>query len=152
MMDISLNSAGVPRKGLHGSGVSDKRVRAHGADDTGAQPVVRARHMLIGVCALVVFIAGPLGLVWKQSYINHTSIRLEAKAEALAGLDREIKSLNLKRNRLSDPARVERIARSRGLEYPTSRQLEVIDVRAPRQEKGIGGFITRVMQTISGNS
>jgi len=118
------------------------------------QPVVRLRSMFIGLCVLVVSIAGPLGLVWKQSYINQVSIRLEGKARALEALNREITSLNLERSRLTSMARIERAARARGLEYPTSKQLEVLEVEVPRyvKEGGIGGFFARVARSLFGRA
>ncbi|MCL2182744.1 MAG: hypothetical protein FWB85_04665 [Chitinispirillia bacterium] len=135
-------------RSVSGSGILNK-TRVRGGD---AQPVLRLRTMFIGLCVLVACIAGPLGLVWKQSYINQASIRLEANTEALRLLNVEIKSLNLACHRLAEPERVERIARSQGFEYPLSRQLEVLEVRLPRQERGIGGFFARVMRSLSGES
>ena len=116
------------------------------------QPVVRLRSMFIGLCVLVVTIAGPLGLVWKQSYINQVSIRLEGRARTLDALNREITSLNLECSRLSSTARIERVARARGFEYPTSKQLEVLEVEVPRyaKEGGIGGFFARVARSLFG--
>ncbi|MDR2577485.1 MAG: hypothetical protein LBC70_01555 [Chitinispirillales bacterium] len=125
-----------------------------GREEKNGQPVVRLRSMLIGLCVLVGSIALPLVLVWKQSYVNQVSIRLEYKADTLASLRREITSLELERGRLSSPARIERLARARGLEYPVSGQLEVLEVKMPRQKKNrwIGGFFTFVKQTFSGKS
>jgi len=125
---------------------------ARSAGDAGAQPVLRVRTMFIGLCVLIVCIAGPLGLVWKQSYINQASIQLESSAQTLKALNMEIKSLNLMCNRLAAPERVERIARSQGFEYPASRQLEVLEVGIPRQERGLGGFLSRAMQSFPGKN
>jgi cell division protein FtsL len=108
--------------------------------------------MFIGLCVLVVCIAGPLGLVWKQSYINQVSIRLETKTEELRALNLEIKSLSLMCHRLAEPERVERIARSQGFEYPASKQLEVLEVSVPRRERGIGGFFAGAAQSLLGKN
>jgi cell division protein FtsL len=118
------------------------------------QPVMRLRSMFIGLCVLVVCIAGPLVLVWRQSYINQVSIRLESRADSLAALNREITLLNLERGRLSSAPRVERIARSQGLDYPASKQIEVLSVKMPRQknETGIAGFWVRIRQSFFGES
>ena len=110
------------------------------------QPVMRLRSMFIGLCVLVVCMVGPLVLVWKQSYINQISIRLENRADTLRTLNREITALSLERERLLTPARIERIARSKGLEYPTSRQLEVLEVRVPRQSSG--GMVDRQLARV----
>jgi len=99
------------------------------------EPVVRLRIMLIGVCIVVIAMMGPLALVYKQSYINQTSIRLEAKADTLNALNREIAALKLKCSNLSSTARVERLAKSYGLEYPSSSQIEVIKVSGRRVNK-----------------
>jgi cell division protein FtsL len=129
-------------------------MRNAGRRDGGGQPVVRLRIMLIGLCVLVASIAGPLVLVWKQSYINQMSIRLESRADTLKALSREITSLNLERGRLSSTARIERVARSRGLEYPASGRVEVLEVAMPRQrrEGGGAGFFARARQYLSGES
>jgi cell division protein FtsL len=139
MKSVSMNSAAVSVARAH-----PKRLR----DEAERQPVVRMRSVLAGLCVLVVCMAVPLVLVWKQSYINQVSLRLEGKAGALAAVNREITSLGLECGRLSSTARIERIARQKGLEYPTSGQLEVLEVRAPRQ--GGGGFLARVKKTFFG--
>jgi cell division protein FtsL len=92
------------------------------------EPVIRLRIMLIGVCVIVIAMMGPLALVWKQSYINQTSIRLEAKADTLNAINREIAALKLRCSNLSSTARIERLAKAQGLEYPSSSQIEVIKV------------------------
>jgi hypothetical protein len=118
------------------------------------QPVVRLRSMFIGLCALVLSIAGPLVLVWKQSYINQVSMRLESRADTLVTMNREITSLNLERGRLLSAPRIERIARSRGFEYPASGQLEILEIKTPRQrkERVISGFLARVKQSLLGKA
>ncbi|MDR3013682.1 MAG: hypothetical protein LBU70_10840 [Chitinispirillales bacterium] len=118
------------------------------------QPVVRLRSMLIGLGVLVVSIAGPLALVWKQSYINQASIRLEYRADTLAALNREITALNLERTRLESTPRIERVARTRGFEYPAPGQIVVVEVKTPRRrdEGWTAGFLSRVRQSLSGKS
>ncbi|MDR0305387.1 MAG: hypothetical protein LBI42_00970 [Chitinispirillales bacterium] len=97
-----------------------------------AEPVMRLSRMFIAVCAVIAAMLGPLTLVWKQSYINQTSIRLESKADTLGALNREIASLRLQHSHFSSTARIERMAKSRGFEYPSSSQIEVIEVNAVR--------------------
>lgn len=104
------------------------------------QPVVRLRSMFVGLCVLSLSIAIPLSLVWKQSYINQASIRLEYRADTLARLDREVTALTLEHGKLAAAPRIERIARTRGFEYPLSSQLEVLDVAHARQKKDGGVF------------
>ncbi|MDR2694006.1 MAG: hypothetical protein LBB74_07305 [Chitinispirillales bacterium] len=113
------------------------------------QPVIRLRSVLTGICALAVCMAGPLVLVWTQSYINQLSLRLESKAGALADVKSEITALNLECGRLSATARIERIARARGLEYPASGQIEVWEVRTP--QSGEGGLFAYLKQTFFGS-
>jgi cell division protein FtsL len=119
----------------------------HAREDKEAHPVLRLRMMLIGLCVLVVCMAGPLVLVWKQSYINQASIRLESKAEALAAQNREITALRLECGRLSATPRIERMAKERGFEYPPSSRMVVLDVKPARKssESGVGGFFARVL-------
>jgi len=116
--------------------------------DGAAQPVIRLRSVLIGICVLTVCIAGPLVLVWTQSYINQVSLRLESKTEAFAVVNQEITALSLERGRLLATARIERIAKSRGLEYPASGQIEVWEVRVP--QSGEGGLFAYLKQTFLG--
>jgi cell division protein FtsL len=130
------------------SGNIDAGVKGKGKGDAKAGPVVRLRSVFLGVCVLALSIAGPLVLVWTQSYINQVSLRVDGKEQALAAANSEITALALERERLSGSARVERIARSRGLEYPASGQIEVWEVRAPRS--GGGGLFARNGQTLLG--
>jgi cell division protein FtsL len=113
-----------------------------------AQPVLRLRSVLIGMGVLAVCTAGPLVLVWTQSYINQVSLRLESKNEALAVVNKEITALELDRGRLLATARIERIAKSRGLEYPTSGQIEVWEVKVPLS--GECGLFAYLKQTFLG--
>lgn len=119
-----------------------------GDKGTRVQPVVRLRSVFLGVCVLALCMAGPLVLVWMQSYINQVSLRLEGKAKTLDAVNREITELGLERGRLSATPRVERIARRMGLEYPASGRIEVWDVRAPRS--GGDGILARAGQTLFG--
>jgi len=113
------------------------------------EPVVRLRIMLVGVCIVVAAILGPLALVYKQSYINQTSIRLEAKADTINALNREIAALKLKSSNLSTTARIERLAKSYGLEYPSSDQIEVVKVRTPvYKESGMNKIADRVKNSL----
>ena len=113
------------------------------------EPVVRLRIMLIGICVIVIAIMGPLALVWKQSYIDKVSIRLEEKANTLNALNREIAALKLKSANLSSTARIERLAKSYGLEYPSSSQIEIIKVPASRINKE--GMAGRIFDRIKGS-
>jgi cell division protein FtsL len=127
---------------------------SRGAEESVVEPVIRMRSIFIGICVLVVCIAGPLVLVWKQSYINKVSIRHNGKVEALAVLNREIAALRVESVRLSSNDRLERIARSRGLDYPALAQLEVIEVSAPRRgkEKRISELLARIGRSRSGKN
>ncbi len=117
-------------------------------NDSAAQPVVRFRSVLIGICVLAVCMVGPLVLVWTQSYINQVSLRIESKSEALAAVNSEITALGLECGRLSSTARIERMARSRGLEYPVSGQIEVWEV--PMSRSGEVGLFAYLRQTFLG--
>jgi cell division protein FtsL len=114
-----------------------------------AQPVIRLRSVLIGICALAVCMVGPLVLVWTQSYINQVSLRIESKNKTLDAVNSEITALRLDCGRLSATARIERIAKSRGLEYPVAGQIEVWEVRHLRS--GDSGLFAYLMQTFFGS-
>jgi len=143
--NTAVRFAGVPVGGVKiRSGVKDKS----DGDGAGAQPVMRLRSVLIGVCTLAVCMAGPLVLVWTQSYINQVSLRIESKTKALDAVNSEITALSLDCGRLSAAARIERIARAHGLEYPASGQIEVWEVRNPRS--GESGLLAYLKQTFFG--
>ncbi len=90
-------------------------------------PVIRFRFMLIGLALLAVIMAGPLVLVWKQSYINQLSISLESMSDSLSVLDREIASLKLQCEQLSTTERIQNIAQTTlGLSYPVSDQIVIV--------------------------
>jgi len=105
--------------------------------------------MLVGVCIVVIAMLGPLALVYKQSYINQTSIKLEAKADTINALNREIAALKLKSSSLSSTARVERLAKSYGLEYPSSSQIEVIKVSGVNVYKE--SWMSKVFDWVNGS-
>ncbi|MDR2591266.1 MAG: hypothetical protein LBC59_00465 [Chitinispirillales bacterium] len=145
--NTAIRLTGIAAGGVKSKGKSQSRSKG---DDIGiAQPVVRLRSVLIGICALAVCMIGPLVLVWTQSYINQVSLRLESKTEALAAVNSEITALNLECGRLSSTARIERIARARGLEYPMSGQIEVWEVRMP--QSGESGLFAYLKQTFFGS-
>jgi hypothetical protein len=108
--------------------------------------------MLIGLCVLIAGMAGPLVLVWKQSYINQVSIRLESRADTLKAMNGQITSLKLESGRLSAPGRIERMAAARGFEYPSSNSMEVLAAGPAGQwrEKGISGILARVKYAVLG--
>jgi len=151
MSNISYNNAAFGYTTAGAAVKSKNSVKGKSRSNAGdgiAQPVIRLRSVLIGICTLAVCMVGPLVLVWTQSYINQVSLRLEGKAEALAAVNSEITALGLECGRLSAPARIERIARSRGLEYPVSGQIEVWEVKIP--QSGECGLFAYLKQTFLG--
>jgi cell division protein FtsL len=148
MSNMSYNGAAFGY--TTGAAVKNKNnVKGQSQSSAGiAQPVIRLRSVLIGICTLAVCMVGPLVLVWTQSYINQVSLRLEGKTEALAAVNSEITALGLECGHLSAPARIERIARSRGLEYPVSGQIEVWEVKIP--QSGECGLFAYLKQTFFG--
>lgn len=98
-------------------------------------PVVKVRIILILLSVIAVIIAGPLLAVWKQVYINDLSIRLESMNDTIVSLNREIASLRITRERLSDPDRIESFARTAlGLEYPSSSRIEIVRIDGKKTE------------------
>jgi hypothetical protein len=107
----------------------------------GRSPLVRVRHMVIIIGGIAALLIGPLLLVWKQAYIRGSSVRLEAMADTLSFLDREISVLRFKSEKLSSTERIETFARvSLDLEYPSSDRMVVVSIdnkdnRRPRGTK-----------------
>ncbi len=58
-------------------------------------PLVRLRLMFIGIIALMVVIALPLVIVWKQAYIASTSVRIEALTDTISAMNRRIAGLEI---------------------------------------------------------
>jgi cell division protein FtsL len=144
LMAISTSNS-IVMPGFRGKSGVKGNVNFKGKGDA-QQPVVRLRSVFIGICVLSVCMAGPLALVWMQSYINQISLRIESKNNALAEVNRSVTALVLERGHLSAPARIERIARSRGLDYPASGQIEVWEVRTPKQwDGGLLAYAKRVL-------
>ena len=92
-------------------------------------PIIRMRFMVMGIGALALLIAGPLLMVWKQAYITSSSVRLEAMADTLSSLNKQIASLRLQSERLSSTERIEKYARTvLHLEYPSSDRISILSL------------------------
>jgi hypothetical protein len=95
-------------------------------------PLVRLRFMAAGLAVVVLLIAGPLLLVWKQAYISSTALRLEAMTDTLTVQNRQIAVLRFRCEQLSRNERIERVARTAlRLEYPLSDRIVIV----PAEEK-----------------
>jgi cell division protein FtsL len=92
-------------------------------------PLVRVRQMMMVIAGITTLLTGPLLLVWKQTYIRGSSVRLEATADTLSMLDKEISLLQLKSERLSSTERIETFARATlELEYPSSDRMVMVSL------------------------
>ncbi|MFP4163245.1 MAG: cell division protein FtsL [Chitinispirillaceae bacterium] len=123
-------------------------------DKKNSSPVVRLRYMFVGILLIMAAISGPLLLVWKQSYINQVSIRLENMNGSLAEIDRDIAALRLECEKLSATSRIERVARENlELEYPSSDQIVIInggEEGKSENEGGISRLFAWVRHSITG--
>jgi cell division protein FtsL len=94
--------------------------------------------MAMGIALLVLLIAGPLLIVWKQAYITGSSVRLEAMSDTLSALNKQISTLRLQYERLSSTERIEKFARtSLHLEYPSSDRIVLLPLETN------GGSLTK---------
>ena len=92
-----------------------------------SHPIIRFRSMMVGVGLIALLISGPLLLVWKQVYITDTSLKLNAMADTLASLEKQVAALRLTRERLSSTERIEQLARNvLQLDYPSSDQIVIV--------------------------
>jgi cell division protein FtsL len=92
-----------------------------------SHPIIRFRSMMVGVGLIALLISGPLLLVWKQVYITDTSLKLNAMADTLASLEKQVAALRLTRERLSSTERIELFARNAlQLDYPSSDQIVIV--------------------------
>ncbi|KMQ53043.1 hypothetical protein CHISP_0264 [Chitinispirillum alkaliphilum] len=109
--------------------------------------VFKMRHMLIMVSLLSVVLAVPFIMVWKQAYINTSSLRIDAMSDTLSVLNREIAYLRLQCEHLASNRRIETIARDAlGLEYPESHQIILLPVNTGRKNTlhSIGSFFSGI--------
>jgi cell division protein FtsL len=99
-----------------------------------ASPIIRFRFVLVVVGAIALLIAGPLMMVWKQVYINTSSLKLDHAGDTLAILSRETAALKLTCEKLSSTGRIEQIAKSSlNLDYPSSSQIEIIEMTTKQE-------------------
>jgi cell division protein FtsL len=132
------------------SPIREKKSRASSIVSTA--PVLRLRQLVLGIVCVVVLIAWPMFMVWKQIYITNVSLKESALADSLIVLTKEAATLRLYNEKLSGTQRIESIARKAiGLEYPTSEQIVVIrESRAgTRETPGGGGFLAILHRTFS---
>lgn len=101
-----------------------------------SSPVIRVRFMGLWVALLVALISGPLLAVWKQVYINDTSIKINKLSDSLSVLQKEIATLQFTCEQYSSTERIEKIARSNlHLDYPLSSQIVVIGLENQNRYK-----------------
>lgn len=116
--------------------------------------VVRLRFMATGLMTVLLCIAGPLLLVWKQAYIASSSMRIEAMTDTLSALNREIATLQFLRDRLSSNERIERVARAMlRLDYPSSDRIMIIPVSeksGTRGSRGLAGGVEELVALVQG--
>lgn len=117
-------------------------------------PLVRIRQMIIVIAGVVALFSVPLVLVWKQTYIRGSSVRLEAMADTLSMLDKKISVLQLKSERLSNIERVETFARvSLGLDYPSSDRMVIVSMggKDDRRSGKAGGKAGELFAAVQGH-
>lgn len=92
-----------------------------------SSPVIRVRLLGIGVMFLIALISGPLLAVWKQVYINNTSIQMNVLTDTISIKHKEIATLKFSCELYSSTERIEKIAKnSLNLEYPVSSQIVIV--------------------------
>lgn len=120
-----------------------------------SSPIVRVRIMIIGVAAIIALISGPLLAVWKQVYINNTSIQLSKMTDRLSSLRKEIATLQFTCERYASTERIEKIAHEKlNLEYPVSSQIVIIQLQkqdSPKLSNAPKEFLVYLKKTIAGD-
>lgn len=124
-------------------------------EKTVSSPIVRVRIMIAGVAILIALISGPLLAVWKQVYINNTSIQLSKMTDTLTLLNKEIATLQFTCERFASTERIEKIAHEKlRLEYPVSSQIVIIQLEkqdGPKLSNAPKEFLVYLKKTISGD-
>jgi cell division protein FtsL len=101
-----------------------KRQKENHRDTT---PLLRVRHLAAIAAGVSLFIAGPLGMVWKQVYINQISVRQTKLSDSLIVLNKQAARLRLSIEKYSSTSRIEAIARDcLNLDYPSASQIVII--------------------------
>jgi cell division protein FtsL len=120
-----------------------------------SSPIVRVRIMIIGVAAIIALISGPLLAVWKQVYINNTSIKLSKMTDRLSSLRKEIATLQFTCERYASTERIEKIANEKlNLEYPVSNQIVIIHLQkqnSPKLSNAPKEFLVYLKKAIAGD-
>lgn len=122
------------------------------AGETAMQPIIKVRSVLGGIVVIGLLIAGPLLTVWKQVYINSTSMKLEALSDSLTVLNRQIAGLRMHCTQLSRNERIEQFARSvLHLDYLTSGQIEIVHVanRPSMRNGALNEFFAFIKKSIT---
>jgi cell division protein FtsL len=109
-------------------------------ENHGQTPLLRVRHLAGIIAIIALFIAGPLGIVWKQAYITQNSVQQERLSDSLMVLGKQAAQLRLYVEKLSSTARIESIARkSLGLEYPAASQIVIMKQRSVKSPSPAAG-------------
>jgi cell division protein FtsL len=112
-------------------------------------PLVRVRPMAAVIVLIAAIIAIPLLLVWKQAFINSSSINLEKMSDTLSVMNKKIASLRLAGDRLSANDRMESIARDAlGLEFPASDRIAIIPERRESGRQRIAQQVKDIWQSV----
>jgi cell division protein FtsL len=99
------------------------------------KPVLRLRLVIAGVAVLALLISGPLIAVWKQVYINNTSLQMDEMADSLILLKKQVAVLTLEYERLSGIERIEKIAKEKlDLDFPSSNQITIVKIKDKSKE------------------
>ena len=116
-----------------------------------SQPILKLRFVIGVVAILALVIAGPMLIVWKQVYINATSMKMEKMSDSLSVLNREIATLKLACEHMSTTEKIERFARiNLGLEYPLSNQIEIVELNGHKSinTNVFGNFISAFKRSV----
>lgn len=112
-------------------------------------PLVRVRSMAAVIVLIAAIIAVPLLLVWKQAFINSSSINLEKMSDTLSVMNKKIAALKLAGDRLSANDRIESIARDAlGLEFPASDRIAIIPERRESGRQRIAQQVKDIWQSV----
>lgn len=98
--------------------------------DKYTKPVVKFRLVIAGVAVLALLISGPLIAVWKQVYINNTSLQMDEISDSLIVLKKQIALLTLEYERLAGTERIEKLAKEKlNMNFPTSNQITIVKIK-----------------------
>jgi hypothetical protein len=110
---------------------------------------MRIRPMVTLIIGLILTIAFPLAIVWKQAFIASTSVQIEVMTDTVSAMNRRITGLETVCRRMSGSERIESFARTvLKLDYPAASQITIIPCTVQQKGKKQGDGMSQLLAAV----